>query len=70
MMIRRIYVRAGSRRSWVFFLTVGFVGLMLEGLFLHVLEDSMVNYWYFILWGFVIGVADAQYYALVQRGDV
>lgn len=30
LMIRRVYVRAGNRRSWVFFLTVGFVGLMVE----------------------------------------
>lgn len=36
-------------------LSFGFLGLMLEWMFLHVFEDSMVNYWFFVLWGIVYG---------------
>lgn len=53
--IRRIYTSKPHARSLVFFLTVGFVWIMIEWLFLHVLEDSMVNYLYFIVWWIVIG---------------
>jgi hypothetical protein len=55
MSVRRIYINGGRYRSIVFYVTVGFVWLMLEWLFLHVLEDSMVNYWYFVVRGVVIG---------------
>lgn len=34
-------------------LSFSFLGLMLEGMFLHVFEDSMVNYWFFILRGVI-----------------
>ncbi len=53
--IRRIYTTKPQSRSLIFFLTVWFVGIMVEWLFLHVLEDSMVNYLYFVMWGIVIG---------------
>ena len=53
--IRHIYTLKPHARSLVFFLTVGFVWIMIEWLFLHVLEDSMVNYLYFIVWWIVIG---------------
>lgn len=36
-------------------LSFGFLGLLLEGMFLHVFEDSMVNYWFFIIWGIALG---------------
>ena len=36
-------------------LTFGFIGLLIEGMFLHVFEDSMVNYWFFALRGVVLG---------------
>lgn len=36
-------------------LSFSFLWLLLEGMFLHVFEDSMVNYWFFILWGIVYG---------------
>lgn len=44
-------------------LSFGFLGLLLEGMFLHVFEDSMVNYWFFILWGVTYG------YLLVPRSS-
>lgn len=52
--IRRIYVTKPHARSLVFFLTVWFAWIMVEWLFLHVLEDSMVNYMYFIMWWIVV----------------
>jgi hypothetical protein len=55
MTVRRIYINGGRYRSIVFYVTVWFVWLMCEWLFLHVLEDSMVNYWYFVVRGVVIG---------------
>lgn len=36
-------------------LSFSFLWLLLEGMFLHVFEDSMVNYWFFILWGVTYG---------------
>lgn len=41
-------------------LSFSFLWLMLEWMFLHVFEDSMVNYWFFILWGIVYGYLQAQ----------
>ncbi len=34
---------------------MGFVGLLIAGMFLHVFEDSMVNYLFFVAWGIVFG---------------
>lgn len=55
LIIRRLYQQKPSSRMLLFFTSVWFVWLMVEGLFLHVLEDSMVNYMYFIVWGIVVG---------------
>lgn len=38
------------------FLLLGFVGLLVEGLFLHVFEDSMVNYLFLVVVGIVVGM--------------
>lgn len=58
--IRRIYINNPHYRNLLFFLTVWFVWIMLEWLFLHVLEDSMVNYLYFVVWGVTIWFIDVQ----------
>lgn len=55
LIVRRIYFQKPSSRTLLFFVSVWFVWLMLEWLFLHVLEDSMVNYMYFIVWGILLG---------------
>lgn len=34
-------------------LSFSFLWLLLEWMFLHVFEDSMVNYWFFVMWGMV-----------------
>gem|GEM_PF-5897421 len=34
---------------------MGFVGMLIAGLFLHVFEDSMVNYLFFVARGIVFG---------------
>ncbi|MEI7478165.1 MAG: hypothetical protein WCJ81_06895 [bacterium] len=57
--IRAIYRKNPVSRTLLFFLSVGFVGIMFEGLFLHVLEDSMVNYIYFIVRGIIVGYKSA-----------
>lgn len=54
VVIRRIYLEKPSFRNILFFVSMWFVWLMIEGLFLHVLEDSMVNYLYFIVRGIVV----------------
>lgn len=52
-------VRTASRNDKYIVLLIclsfSFLGLLLEWMFLHVFEDSMVNYWFFILWGIVYG---------------
>ena len=55
LVIRRLYQQKPSSRNLLFFMSVWFVGLMVEWLFLHSLEDSMVNYMYFISWWIIIG---------------
>lgn len=49
LIVRRIYAEKMMSRTLLFFVSVWFVGIMVEWLFLHVLEDSMVNYMYFIV---------------------
>lgn len=49
LVIRRLYQQKPSSRTLLFFVSVWFVWLMVEWLFLHALEDSMVNYMYFIV---------------------
>lgn len=46
---RDMYTRTKIHRSLLFFSTVWFLWLMVEWLFLHSLEDSMVNYLYFVV---------------------
>jgi hypothetical protein len=60
LVISRIYKRTNLSRNLIFFVSVWFVGIMLEWLFLHVLEDSMVNYLYFVVRGIVLGYASAE----------
>lgn len=57
---RLVYFGIQKNRTLLFFCTVGFVGLMIEGLFLHVLEDSMVNYLYFVIWGVILWFVDSK----------
>lgn len=49
LIIRRLYQQKPSSRNLLFFVSIGFIWLMVEWLFLHALEDSMVNYMYFII---------------------
>ncbi len=56
--IRDLYIHNKEYRNGVFFLSVWFIGLMIEWLFLHVLEDSMVNYLYFITRWLALGYAE------------
>ena len=58
--ISRIYKKTTFSRSLLFFVSVGFVWIMLEWLFLHVLEDSMVNYLYFIVRGIMLWYASEE----------
>jgi hypothetical protein len=60
VIIARMYKKTNLSRNLIFFISVWFVGIMLEWLFLHVLEDSMVNYLYFVVWGIVLGYASAE----------
>ena len=55
---RDIYVHVKENRNLLFFTTVWFIGLMIEWLFLHVLEDSMVNYLYFITRWLTLGFTE------------
>lgn len=55
---RDMYIHLKENRILLFFSTVWFIGLMIEWLFLHVLEDSMVNYLYFIVWWLTLGFSD------------
>ena len=41
-------------------LTIGWLALLIMGLFLHVFEDSMVNYIFFVLRGLTSGYLFAQ----------
>jgi hypothetical protein len=43
----------------------GLLALMVMGLFLHVFEDSMVNYLFFSLYGLMIGYIQA----LIEKND-
>ena len=44
----------------LFLFWLGFLGLLVEGLFLHVLEDSMVNYLFLVPFGIMIGKFSAK----------
>ncbi len=35
--------------------SIWWIALLVMGIFLHVFEDSMVNYSFFVLWGFILG---------------
>ena len=54
LVIRRLYQQKPSSRNLLFFVSIWFVWLMVEWLFLHALEDSMVNYMYFIVWWIIV----------------
>lgn len=55
IILRRLYQQKPTSRLMLFCVSIGFVWLMIEWMFLHVLEDSMVNYMYFITWWVVVG---------------
>ncbi len=56
--ISSVYNDKPNVRNILYFVSMWFVWLLLEWMFLHVLEDSMVNYVYFILWGIVLWYAE------------
>ena len=47
--------------EWKFFLALqkGLLAFLVMGLFLHVFEDSMVNYLFFVLYGMSLGILSA-----------
>jgi hypothetical protein len=45
----------------LYFLGIGLVGLLAEGMFLHVFESSIVNYLFFVPFGIVFGYVCAKH---------
>lgn len=52
-------LQAASCKLLLVLLWFGFIGLLVEGLFLHVFEDSMVNYLFLVVFGVMIGAVSA-----------
>jgi hypothetical protein len=46
---------AATEENFLFVLQRGFFALLLIGFVLHVFEDSMVNYLFFIIYGIALG---------------
>ncbi|MBS8122317.1 hypothetical protein [Candidatus Vampirococcus lugosii] len=48
-------------QKYLLLLSIGFYGLLIEGLFLHVFEDSIINYIFFITYGILYGYLYDEY---------
>lgn len=60
LVLRTVWKTRASNKSGnvlLVALSFSFLGMLLEWMFLHVFEDSMVNYWFFIIWWLVYGRA-------------
>lgn len=67
--VKETFYQNKSLASQIEFLNAfqqGLLALMVMGLFLHVFEDSMVNYLFFSLYGLMIGYIQA----LVGKKDI
>ncbi|MEI6426610.1 MAG: hypothetical protein WCO66_04685 [Candidatus Absconditabacteria bacterium] len=62
-LIRNQIIEAGFLKAYA----IGCITLFVMGIFLHVFEDSMVNYSFFILWGFFLGYLQSKYITLSKR---
>lgn len=53
--IKKIYTQHSEMSAPVALLTLGICGLLIEGMFLHVFEDSMVTYLFLVPLGIALG---------------